>query len=62
MRDGGKANETSVTPPYCFIESPVTAQAIECVCVLKLSILPLSKILPMDAGTIPSLWYFIFTL
>jgi len=57
------ANTTSLTPPS-FIEVPVPSQESErsymYICVLGLSILPLSMIIRLDFGTVPTVWYFFF--
>jgi len=45
-----------------FIEVPVPSQESErsCICVLGVSILPLSTILVLYFETVPTVWYFIF--
>ena len=53
--------KTSLTPSL-FIEMSIPSQASEwsCICVLRISILPLSLIFLLDFGTVPTVWYFIF--
>ena len=45
-----------------FIEVPVRSKDNErsCVCVLGISILPLSSILILEFRTVPPVWYFLF--
>ena len=54
------ANTTSLTPPL-FIEVSVPSNESKrsCICVLEVSILPLSKILIFDFGIIPSVVFFV---
>jgi len=33
-----------------------------CICVLRVSILPLSTIFLLDSGTVPTVWYFLFLI
>jgi hypothetical protein len=56
-------HKTSLTPPL-FIEVSVTCQESEwsCICVLVVSILPLSAILIFYYGIVPAVWYFIVAL
>ena len=51
----------SLTTPH-FIEVPVPNQESEqsCLCVLGVSILPLSEIFPLDFGIVQTMWYFLF--
>ena len=51
----------SLTTPH-FIELPVPNQESEqsCLCVLGVSILPLSEIFPLDFGIVQTMWYFLF--
>ena len=53
-------NKTSLAPPP-FIEVPVPRQECEraCICTLWVSILPLSTILILDFGTVPTVWYYL---
>ena len=55
-------NKTSLAPPP-FIEVPVPRQECEqsCICTLWVSILPLSTILLLDFGTVPTVWYYCFS-
>jgi hypothetical protein len=52
------ANKTSLTPPL-LIEVPVPSMESEraCICVLGVSILPLSTILIFDFGFVPTVWF-----
>ena len=45
-----------------FIEKPVSSQESERsrICVLVVAILPLSTILLLKFGTVPTAWYFLF--
>jgi len=58
--EGGWAHKTSITLPL-FIEVPVPSQESErsCICVLGVSILPLSTILLLDFRTVPTVLYFL---
>jgi uncharacterized membrane protein len=49
----------SVTLPL-FLEVPVPSQKTEqsCICVLSVSILPVSTIFLLNFGTVPTVWYF----
>ena len=53
------ARKTSLTLPL-FIELPVPSQesAQSCICVLRVSIFPVSRILIFDLGIVPTVWYF----
>ena len=55
------ADKTSLTLPH-FIEVPVPSQESEqsYICVLGVSIFPLSTILIFDFGIVPKVWYFMF--
>jgi hypothetical protein len=45
-----------------FIEVPLPRQESElsCICVLGVSILPLSTIFPLHFGAVSTVWYFLF--
>ena len=51
--------KTSLTMPL-FIEVSVPSQQSKqsCICVLGVSILPVSTICLLDFGTVPTVWYF----
>jgi hypothetical protein len=53
------ARKTRLTLPL-FIELPVPSQesAQSCICVLRVSIFPVSRILIFDLGIVPTVWYF----
>ena len=53
------ARKTRLTLPL-FIELPVPGQesAQSCICVLRVSIFPVSRILIFDLGIVPTVWYF----
>ena len=53
---------TSLTPPL-VIEVPVPSQENKqpCICMLGVSIVPLSTILIFDIGIVPTVWYFCFS-
>jgi len=48
--------------PATYIELPVPSQESEqsSICVLRVSILPLSMIFLLDFWTVPTVWYFLF--
>ena len=52
--------KTSLTPSL-FTEMSIPSQASEWsyICVLRISILPVSLIFLLDFGTVPTVWYFI---
>ena len=54
-----KHHKTSLKPPL-FMELLVPRYDSErsCICVLEVSILPLSTILIFDFGNVPTVWYF----
>ena len=54
------ANKTSLTLPF-FTEVPAPSQESEwsCICVLGVSILPLSTIFLLDFRTVLTVWYFL---
>jgi hypothetical protein len=54
------SNSRKVLTTPLFIEMPVPSQKSErsCICVLGLSILPLSTFLIFDFGSVPTVWYF----
>jgi hypothetical protein len=56
------SNSRKVLTTPLFIEMPVPSQKSErsCICVLGLSILPLSTFLIFDFGSVPTVWYFLF--
>ena len=51
-------NKSGLKPPR-FIEVPVLIQVNEwlCICVLKVSSLPLCKVFLLNLGNVPTLWY-----
>ena len=55
------AHKASLTPPL-FVEVPVPSGEIEtsCMCVLEVSILPLSMIFLSDFEAVSTAWYFFF--
>ena len=59
LREEVKVHKTSLTPPL-FIEVLVPSQGCElsCMFLLRVSILPLSKILIFYFGIVPTVWYF----
>jgi hypothetical protein len=46
--------------PTDFNEGPGQKSERSCICVLGLSILPLSTFLIFDFGSVPTVWYFLF--
>ena len=62
-KKGGSGSYTYFNPP-CFIEVLVPSQKSDrpCVCVLGVSILPLSTIFLYDFGALFTAWYFFFVL
>jgi hypothetical protein len=56
------SNSRKVLATPLFIEMPVPSPKSErsCICVLGLSILPLSTFLIFDFGSVPTVWYFLF--
>ena len=56
------SNSRTVLTTPLFIEMPVSSPKSErsCICVLELSILPLSTFLIFDFGSVPTVWYFLF--
>ena len=59
LRGEGWAHKSSLIPPP-VIEVPVPSQgsAQSCICVLRVSIFPLSRFLIFDFGIVPTVWYF----
>jgi hypothetical protein len=55
------AHKTSLVPPH-FIQMPVSSQDSErsCICVLVVPMMPLSTIILIDFGIVPTVWYFMF--
>ena len=53
---------TKLSSSLFLIEIPVRSQERErsCICCVGVSILPLSTIFPLDVGTVPTDWYFLF--
>jgi hypothetical protein len=51
--------KTNLTPPFFFIKVPMPSQESELswICVIGLSIFPLSIILLFDFGAVPTVWY-----
>jgi hypothetical protein len=51
-------NKSGLKPPR-FIEVPMLIQVNErlCICVLKVSSLPLCKVFLLNLGNVPTLWY-----
>ena len=59
LREVAWAHKTCLTPPlYLPVTSPENERP--CMCVLVVSLLPLSTIFLLDFGTVPTLWYFLF--
>jgi hypothetical protein len=57
------AHTISLTPPlFIEVHAPRQDSAPSCICVLGASILPLSTILRLTFGTIPTVWWFCFFL
>ena len=53
--------ELSTPPPSPLVCVFVCVCVCVCVCVLVISILPLSKIFQLTLGTVPILWYVLFS-
>ena len=47
-----------IPPPYFKVPVPSQESERSCICMLRLSISPLSTVLIFDFGTVPTVWYF----